>query len=80
MSIPKITKSDSGLYSCRVSNFISSHSTHKIIVVGRKPQFDAVVETDIEYVEESVVYLDCSASGHPQPTVSIINTFIVKPL
>lgn len=57
-----------------MSNFISSHSTHKIIVVGRKPQFDAAEETDIEYIEDSLVYLDCSASGYPKPTVSIINT------
>ncbi|CAH2087946.1 unnamed protein product [Euphydryas editha] len=70
LTIPEIKISDSGLYSCRVSNFISSHSTHKMILVGHKPQFYTNEETDIEFYEGAVTVLECSASGYPTPTVT----------
>ncbi|XP_046970773.1 hemicentin-1-like [Vanessa cardui] len=70
LTLRNTSPSDSGLYSCRVSNFVSSHSSHKMVVVGRKPSFNSEEETRIEFFEGANVVLGCSASGFPNPTIT----------
>ncbi|XP_050355402.1 hemicentin-1-like [Nymphalis io] len=70
LTLRNVSLSDSGIYSCRVSNFVSSHSSHKFVVVGRKPSFNSEEDTRIEFFEGANVFLDCSASGNPNPTIT----------
>ena len=64
--------SDSGIYTCRVSTFMQSDSSHKKITVGRKPQFLTDEETEIEYKEGSTVILGCDAISDTELKVCYI--------
>nr|XP_026491834.1 hemicentin-1-like isoform X1 [Vanessa tameamea] len=70
LTLRRASPSDSGLYSCRVSNYVSSHSSHKMVIVGRKPRFNSEEETRIEFFEGANVFFVCSATGFPNPTIT----------
>ncbi|XP_052744750.1 hemicentin-1 isoform X2 [Bicyclus anynana] len=62
--------SDTGFYSCRVSNFEKSLSSHTKVIVGYKPRFTYEDDTDIDFSEGSITVLSCKAEGQPEPWVS----------
>ncbi|OWR49308.1 hemicentin-2 [Danaus plexippus plexippus] len=63
---------DAGIYSCRVSTFLSAHTAHKKVTVGYKPRFLSDEETVIEYSEGDFSYMDCNADGYPKPSTQWI--------
>ncbi|XP_045778362.1 hemicentin-1-like [Maniola jurtina] len=69
LTLNNVNTADSGIYSCRVSNFKVSHSSHYNIIVGFKPTFTSDEETDIDFIEDSVTALSCNARGEPKPKI-----------
>ncbi|XP_061380842.1 hemicentin-1-like isoform X2 [Danaus plexippus] len=63
---------DAGIYSCRVSTFLSAHTAHKKVTVGYKPRFLSDEETVIEYSEGDFSYMNCDADGYPKPSTQWI--------
>ncbi|CAG9571838.1 unnamed protein product [Danaus chrysippus] len=64
----QVSLKDAGVYSCRVSTFLSAHTAHKKVTVGYKPRFLSDEETIIEYSEGDFSYMNCEADGYPNPS------------
>ncbi|XP_022823577.1 hemicentin-2-like isoform X2 [Spodoptera litura] len=63
------TRSDDGVYTCRVSDLLKTRSIATKLVVGFKPIFSSDAEEIIEFVHKSESpFLDCEAYGEPRPT------------
>ncbi|CAH0719140.1 unnamed protein product, partial [Brenthis ino] len=69
LQLKNVLIKDSGTYTCRVSNFMNSYSSHKMITVGQKPKFLNEEETNVEFSEGSTTILACGAISYPPPTV-----------
>ncbi|XP_039747746.1 hemicentin-1-like isoform X2 [Pararge aegeria] len=67
--IKNASLTDSGIYSCRESNFRESHSSHFHVIVGYAPKFTFEEETNIEFIEGSFTALSCDADAQPKPKV-----------
>ncbi|KAF9410132.1 hypothetical protein HW555_010708 [Spodoptera exigua] len=64
----RATRSDDGVYTCRVSNFLKTRSIATKLVVGFKPIFRSEAEETIEFVQGSYsTLLNCEAFGEPKP-------------
>ncbi|CAH0663934.1 unnamed protein product [Spodoptera exigua] len=64
----RATRSDDGVYTCRVSNFLKTRSIATKLVVGFKPIFSSEAEETIEFVLGSdLTLLNCEAYGEPTP-------------
>ncbi|XP_026751605.2 hemicentin-1-like [Galleria mellonella] len=62
---------DTGVYICRVSNFVESASATTKVTVGLVPRFKVNEEnTNINYEEGTVIDLNCVTEGEPTPQVS----------
>lgn len=64
-----MTKTDSGVYVCRVSTMRGSYTNFLKIIVGFVPYFKGEVKNNIRFEENGDVTLDCSAYGEPAPMV-----------
>ncbi|XP_034836584.1 hemicentin-2-like [Maniola hyperantus] len=69
LALNNVQMADSGTYSCRVSNFKVSHSSHYHVIVGFKPKFISDEETNIDFIADSVTALSCDARGAPKPKI-----------
>ena len=70
LTLYSVTRSDDGLYTCRVSNPTKSRSVTTKVVVGFKPQFSTTEPDIVEFVHgANSVILSCEAYGEPRPTV-----------
>ncbi|XP_025029877.1 carcinoembryonic antigen-related cell adhesion molecule 5-like [Python bivittatus] len=68
LSIPSVTRNDTGSYECFVSNGISNVTSDPVylsVIYG--PDTPTIRPTEICYAEHSVIILFCSADSFPQP-------------
>ncbi|XP_059046686.1 hemicentin-2-like [Achroia grisella] len=70
LTINNAQRADTGLYTCRVSNFIESSSSTTKVTVGLAPRFIEDVETEFNYEEGTLIFMDCGVEGEPAPQVS----------
>ncbi|XP_049878315.1 hemicentin-2-like [Pectinophora gossypiella] len=70
LPLTNVAAKDSGIYTCRVSDFAKSKSGNVMVKVGFKPRFSYEEEENIDYEEGMLAVMDCTAEGEPKPEVS----------
>ena len=70
LTIAKADKKDSGTYICTASNAMGTTHSMTSLVVNVVPQFTVKPPEKIELYHGQSVTLNCSADGHPEPSIT----------
>ena len=70
LTISKTDKKDSGTYICTASNAIGTTHSMTSLIVNVVPQFTVKPPEKIELYHGQSVTLNCSADGHPIPSIT----------
>ena len=70
LTIAKADKKDSGTYICTASNAMGTTHSMTSLVVNVVPQFTVKPPEKIELYHGQSVTLNCSAEGHPEPSIT----------
>ena len=69
LQISQVRKEDSDVYTCSANNLLGKAEKKTILVVVSLPRFTSKPPSKIASMLSSVVRLNCSATGDPQPIV-----------
>lgn len=70
LTITKADKKDSGTYICTASNAMGTSHSITSLVVNVMPQFTVKPPEKVELYHGQSVTLNCSADGHPVPSIT----------
>ena len=70
LTISKADKKDSGTYICTASNAMGTTHSMTSLIVNVVPQFTVKPPEKIELYHGQSVTLNCSAEGHPEPSIT----------
>ena len=70
LTISKADKKDSGTYICTASNAMGTTHSMTSLIVNVVPQFTVKPPEKIELYHGQSVILNCSADGHPVPSIT----------
>ena len=70
LSLMNVQKSDSGYYTCRVTNHLGTRVATVLVVVQLAPQFIVKPPSVMTVPIGQTVNVDCSFEGDPQPIVT----------
>lgn len=68
--LTEATPRDTGIYTCRVSNFYGSKSASTDVIVGQAPRFENDVDLNIEFEDGTFAELNCQSYSESGATVS----------
>ncbi|KAJ8728637.1 hypothetical protein PYW07_006333 [Mythimna separata] len=72
LTLYSVTRTDDGLYTCRVIDGARPRSATTKVVIGFKPRFTSVEEETVDFVHGAdLKFLSCEAYGEPRPTSAI---------
>ena len=70
LSLVNVQKSDSGLYTCRASNHLGTHSAQTLLVIMFPPRLVTRPPSAVSVVAGQTMQIKCSAKGDPRPVVT----------
>ena len=70
LSITKTDKKDAGTYICTATNALGTSHAMTALIVNVMPQFTVKPPEKIERYHGQSVTLNCSAKGHPVPSIT----------
>ena len=70
LTITKTDKKDAGIYICTATNALGTSHAMTALIVNVMPQFTVKPPDKIERYHGQSVTLNCSAKGHPVPSIT----------
>ncbi|KAL9972078.1 hypothetical protein ACROYT_G018318 [Oculina patagonica] len=70
LTITKTDKKDAGTYICTATNVMGTSHAMTALIVNVVPQFTVKPPDKIEFYHGQTVTLNCSADGHPVPSIT----------